>query len=273
MSSGIDKVEEKFARAVVGQVMGANVSRADDRHAPAGTVDGRLEYSSGRVGALEISTLGLPHEFEAAMRIEKLGGRPPMPGRWKWVITITNPDDIRRILRIYEKVISVCEEHDAVRIEELPASVVGGDRDLTWLWEKSSSSFFGIELPAGAQDLSGYIDLRYRPAVVGWLSGPDQIVVGVNAALAVDPLAKRVAKLARAAGDERHLFLRVASSGLEETAFVRLMQHSMAPSDAGLLEGEPDLPEGIDYLWLLTGWGQRVSRWTRGVGWDHPVFG
>jgi hypothetical protein len=81
-----------------------------------------------------------------------------------------------------------------------------------------------------------------------------------------DPLAKRIAKLVRAGGDERHLFLRVTFSGLEESALVRLMQYSMVLRDTDPMQGEPDLREKIGHLWLLTGWGQRVSWWTRGEG-------
>jgi hypothetical protein len=272
MSSGADRRDEQFARAVVGQVTGATVTRTDHKNAPAGTVDGRLDYLDGRTGALEISTLGLPSEFELEARIRNLDSRLPMPGRWKWVVKVADPNELPRILAIYASAILTCEAHGVVRVDDLPGSVVSADPDLEWLWAESTSSLFGIKLPDGAQDSSGYIDLSYQPVIAAWHSGPDQVVAGVNTALTVDPLARRVAKLVRAGGDERHLFLRVTFSGLEESALVRLIQHSMSLEDAEPLQGDPDLPEAIDYLWLLTGWGQRVTRWTRGEGWDHPGF-
>lgn len=272
MSSGVDRRDEQFARAVVARVTGATVTRTDDKHAPAGTVDGRLDYPDGRTGALEISTLGLPSEFELEARIKRLDGKLPMPGRWKWVVRVADPNELPRIQGIYAKAILTCEAHGVTKVDDLPTLVVSADADLAWLWAESTSSLFGIKLPDGAQDSSGYIDLSYRPVIAGWQSGPDQVVAGVNAALTVDPLAKRVTKLLRADGDERHLFLRVTFSGLEESALVRLIVHSMSVETAELLQGDPDLPDGVGYLWLLTGWGQRVSRWTRGSGWDHPTF-
>ena len=272
MSSGAEKPDELIARVVVQQVTGAKVTRTDVPHAPAGTVDARLTYPGGRTGALEISTLGRLSQFKLEARINGLDGRLPMPGRWKWLISMSEPRELPRIKAIYAKTILACEERDVVAVRDLPVAVVKADADLTWLRYKSTSEFFGIRLPPGAQDTSGHVDLVYRPVMAGWQSAPDQIVAGLNAALATNPLAKRVAKLAGADGDERHLFLRVAFSGLDEPAFVRLLQHSVAPEDVEALSGDPDLPAEIDHLWLLTGWGQRVTRWRRATGWDHPHF-
>lgn len=273
MSSGADRPNERFARAVVSHVTGARVTRTDHRHAPAGTVDARLQLPNGRVGALEISTLGLPGEFELDARIRRLDGRLPMPGRWKWLVKVADPGELPRIQAIYAKAIVTCEAHGVTRVDELPADMVESDTDLWWLSTESTSTLFGIRLPDGAHDTSGYVDLSYQPVIAAWRSAPDQIVASVNTALAVEPLAKRVAKLLAADGNERHLFLHVTYSGLEESALVRLIEHAVGLADAEPLQGDPALPDGISHLWLLTGWGQRVTRWTRGVGWDHPVFG
>jgi hypothetical protein len=255
---------------VVEQVTGAEVTRTDDSRAPAGSVDARLKYPDGRIGALEFSTLGLPSEFELEARIKRLDGRLPMPGRWKWVVALSDPNELPRIQATYAKAILACEAHGIADLQELPQAEVSRDPDLIWLRAISTSRLFGIKLPADAQDASRYVDLTYRPVIAGWQSAPGQIVAGLNAALAVDPLARRVDKLARADGDERHLFLRVTFSGLDGSAMVRLVQHSIAPDDVEPIHGEPDLPMGIDHLWLLTGWGQRVTRWRREAGWDHP---
>ena len=272
MSSGADRRDEQFARAIVGKVTGATVTRTDHKDAPAGTVDARIDYPDGTTGALEISTLGLPSEFDLEARIKKLDGKLPMPGRWKWVIKVANPRELRRILRVYANAIVTCEAHEVSSIDELPSSVVEADPDLEWLWTESTSSLFGIKLPEGAQDVSGYVDLSYHPVIAGWHTGPDPVVAGVNAALVSEPLSRRVAKLERADGDERHLFLRVTFSGLEESALARLILQSISSEHTEPLTGDPDLPETVDHLWLLTGWGQRVTRWTRGIGWDHPTF-
>jgi len=271
VSSGRDRVDERFARAIVEQVTGAKVVRTDDRNAPPGTVDGRLDYPGGRTAALEISTLGLPSQFELEARIGRLAGRLPMPGRWKWVLSVTNPDELPRLKAIYERAILACEAYRVVQVGELPRSVIDGDPDLGWLQDESTCRLFGIRLPEGAQDTSGYVDLGYYPATSGWLTGPDCIVAELNAALAVEPLSKRVAKLLSAAEDERHLFLRVASSGLAEPAFVRLILLSTTDEGVDPIRGEPDLPDPITDLWLVTGWGRRLIRWTLGRGWQYPA--
>lgn len=41
------------------------------------------------------------------------------------------------------------------------------------------------------------------------------------------------------------LFLRVTLSGLDESALVRLMLHSVAPEEVAAIHGGPDLPAGI----------------------------
>lgn len=274
MSSGADRSEEQVARAVVGQLTGAVVVRTDDRGAPAGTVDAQLEYSDGRTGALEISTLGLADEFAAESRIEKLGGQLPMPGRWKWVVRVSDPRELKRMQAIYASVILTCEAHNVASIGGLPREVVDADKDLQWLSTRSSSDLFGIQIPEGAQDTSGFIDLVYRPIGTYGSPGPDQILSTVNASLARKPLARRVTKLAKAEAEERHLFLHVAVSGLDEYSYARLMLHAATLQDVRPqailpLRGDPDLPEPISHLWLYTGWFNTVSRWTRGQGWDH----
>jgi hypothetical protein len=222
---------------------------------------------------LEISTLGLPREFELVARIRRLDGRLPMPGRWKWIVKVAEPGELARIQAVYAKVIMACEAHGVTRVDDLPADTVDADDDLSWLSTESTSTLFGIRLPDGAQDRSGYIDLSFQPVIAAWRSGPDQIVKAVSAALVEGPLAKRVAKLLATEGAERHLFLRVSYSGLPEPALIRLIEHATSLTDAVPLEGDPALPHGISHLWLLTGWGRRVTRWTRGAGWDHPVYG
>jgi hypothetical protein len=272
VSSGVDRPEEQFARTVVGNVTGAVVVRTDHRHASARTVDARLQYPDGRTGALEISTLGLAAEFAAGKRIAAIDGRLPMPGRWKWIVRASDPWELTRIRALYAKAVLICEAHNVTSVDDLPPAVVGGDADLTWLSTKSPSRLSGIRLPDGAQDQSDFIDLIYQPAETERHSGPDQIVSEVNAALAKETLAKRVAKLTQAEGDQRHLFLRVAESGLEEYSYARLTMCAIAPQHVAPLQGEPDLPGTVSHLWLHAGFGQHVTRWTRDQGWDHPSF-
>ncbi|WP_454852420.1 hypothetical protein [Promicromonospora soli] len=271
MSSGVDRPEEQLARAIMGEVTGAHVILTDDSHAPAGTVDARLDYPDGRTGALEISRLVFESELEAESRIAALGGRLQMPGRWKWVVSISHARELARIQKVYAKAVLTCGSHNVASPSELPTAVVEADRDLEWLSTRSTSRLCGIQLPEGAQDMSGFIDLNYQPAdPYRGYPGPDGIVSELNAALGGNTLARRVTKLLRADGDERHLFLHVAVSGLDEYSYARLIANASVPQSVVPLSGDPDLPEPISHFWLYTGWFNRVSRWTRGQGWDHP---
>jgi hypothetical protein len=271
MSSGADRHEEQVARKIMSEMTGARVSLTDHPGAPDGTVDARLDYSDGRMGALEISRLGLTSEYAAEVRIRALDGRLPMPGRWKWIVSIADARELERVRQIYAKAVLNCEAHNVATISELPAAIIEADRDLAWLSTRSTSRLFGIQLPEGAQDTSGFVDLNYQPTELDRrFSGPDEIVSEVNAALAEKTLAKRVAKLLRADGDERHLFLHVAVSGLDEYSYARLIASANTLAHFVPLSGDPDLPEPISHLWLHIGCFDRLSRWTRDQGWDHP---
>ncbi len=194
-----------------------------------------------------------------------------MPGHWKWIVSISDPRELTRILEVYTQAVLTCEAHNAASISDLPAAVIEADRELTWLATQSTSQLYGIQLPEGAQDISGFIDLNYQPAEpYRRYPGPDAIISEVNAALGGKTLARRVTKLLKADGDERHLFLHVSVSGLDEYSHARLVLSASAPQEVVPRSGDPELPEPISHLWLYTGWFNRVSRWTRGQGWDHP---
>lgn len=262
-----------MARAVVAEVTGATVVRTDTHDSPPGTVDGWLTYPDGRGGALEVSTLTTSDEFELEGRIRRRGGQLPAPGNWKWVISLRDHRELARIESIYWKAIVLCEEHRVQTPDRLPFDVIDADDDLTWLWSESTTGFFGVMVPEGARDTSRTTDLSTGVMVSSWEDAALSLADTITGALAVDPLAKRVTKLLRADADERHLFLRVTASGISESNFYNLLQHAIWPDESRPILGDPVAPEGISHLWLLTGWGQKVTRWTRGKGWDHPGFG
>ena len=272
MSSGAETVVEKMARTIVAEVTGAKVVRSDHPKAPAGSVDGQLIYTDGRFGALEVSTLGTQTEFELEGRLNRRGGHLPAPGDWKWIISLRDPSELDRIESIYSKVVLACEKHRVRGPEFLPSDLVLEDPDLTWLCVESTSEFFGVVIPVGAKDKSGTVNIGAFIAISSWASSELGLSAKLSQALTTDPLAKRTAKLIRVNVDERHLFLRVTPNGIAQSDFYNLVQHSVWPSEGREIVDSPRVPEGIDHIWLFTGWGQRVTRWRRGAGWDHPSF-
>ncbi len=71
-------------------------------------------------------------------------------------------------------------------------------------------------------------------------------------------------KLQRADADERHLFVPVHYTGVNDSVSLGLMFHNDAlPSDP------PPVPEYIDALWLAPQFSRRVLLWTRDEGWRN----
>lgn len=270
MSGGNDRDDEARARQIVARVTGAQVSATDVRGAPPRTVDARLDYDDGRTGWMEVTSLGEEWEYRLAARLAQDNNRWPMPGRWAWVITFEHPRELRRIRRIYEKVILLCEAHTVGTIGQLPAALLDDDEDLEWLYVESSTRFFGVVLPPGARDESGFITVNMEASVSNWGRGRGAVVESLNAALEKELLASHLEKLQASDGDERHLFLHVTQGGLGEGAYYELIHHELGQPESKPLEDPPILPTEVTHLWMRTGWGKRVTRWSRDSGWDHP---
>jgi len=270
MSGGHDRDDEARARQIVAHVTGARVYATDLHGAPPRTLDARLEYDDGRTGWMEVTSVGHEWEYRLAAQLAHDNNRWPMPGRWAWIITFEHPRELRRIRRIYDKVVLLCEAHDVGTIDRLPEYLVDEDPDLEWLFTDSSTQFFGVVLPPGARDESGFIRVNMASNVSSWGRGRGAIVESLNIALQQPLLATHIDKLKVADGDERHLFLHVTQEGLGEGAYYELIHHELGEPESLPPTHPPALPDEVTHLWMFTGWGKRVTSWTRDTGWTHP---
>ncbi|HEY4268866.1 MAG TPA: hypothetical protein VGM94_11815 [Galbitalea sp.] len=272
MSGGSVSPEEERAFAIIESVVGTQVTPTDVAGARPGSLDGRIDFTDGRVGVVEVSTLGTSREFHLADRMRKVGGHFEAPGDWAWVIGLSDVAEFERVRSVCSKVILICEKHRVHSPSALPADVIGADLDLDWLVHQTRTNFFGVMLPDGARDAEARAHLHVLQTVASWDRGRDGLLAGLNDALHRDPLVKRMSKLAAAPGEERHLFLAVTIGGLYEATSYDLIMHSIRPEEAGHINGDPDVPHSVTDLWLDVGWGSRVTRWTRGLGWSDPHF-
>jgi hypothetical protein len=139
------------------------------------------------------------------------------------------------------------------------------DADIAWLVDESSSNMWGHpEVPAREGDL-------VRDAMVthvGRGGATSRDLTGMSEALLAlfedQNIKKHVAKLGRAAGEERHLFLAVHSQAFPFDVADALMVGEATPS------GSPALPGEVTHLWLAPQFGPRVLRGSSSGWTSHP---
>lgn len=250
--------DEAYAAVVIEHALHARVEPRDVPGASRGTVDGEILYPDGRTAALEITSVEASTNHHLRARIDRM--RPaPAPGRLMWTIRPNTVAELERLVSIHESVIDICEQHGVRDPEDLPHDVIAADADLLWLaWE----GFLG-RMSGHAVERSPRVWWMYPIETAVFSSEADEIAAGVAAALQVEPCLSHVAKLLRDPHDERHLFLIVGSTGLSSAAAFALIEPETIPSV------DPDMPDGIDHLWLGPGWGRTVTVWSRGRGWRN----
>jgi len=252
--------DEAYAAAVVEYVLKARVERRDVRGAPRGTVDAKILYPDGRTAALEMTSVEGEDVWHLRAKLEEMEPTAA-PGRLRWIIRPNTVAELKRLVTIHERVIRICEQYGVGDPEQLPGDVIASDTDLTWLaWENVLGRMSGHEVPA---DPKVFWEWPIESAV--WGNDADEIASGVAATLEVEPSLGHIKKLLADPHEERHLFLVVGSTGLSNAAAFTLIE-----ADAEAIPTfEPDLPDGLDNLWLGPGWGSTVTRWTRGSGWRN----
>lgn len=250
--------DEAYAAAVVEYVLKASVERRDLPGGPPGTVDAEVMYPDGRTAALEITSVEAGSTWHLRARLDRM--KPsPAPGRFLWMIRPNTVAELARLVTIHERVIGVCELWGVTDPEHLPGDVIAADADLTWLaWEGFLGRMSGHEVP---RDPRVFWEYPIESAV--WGSDADEITSGVAAALKVEPSLGHITKLLRDSHDERHLFLVVGSTGLSNAAAFALIEPENLPTV------HPELPAGLDNLWLGPGWGETVTVWSRDRGWRN----
>lgn len=250
--------DEAYAAWVVEDVLQARVEPRDVAGAPRGSVDGEIIYPDGRTAALEITGVESTEDKHLRARIDRL--KPsPSPGKLMWSMRPRNVAELDRLQAIHPRIIELCERHGVTNPEDLPFDVIGEDADLTWLaWEGFMGRMSGHPVESNPRVWWMY---PIESAVFG--DEAEEIAAGVEAALRVEPALGHVAKLLRDPHEERHLFLIVGSTGLSNAAAFALIEPETVPTV------DPDLPAGLDHLWLGPGWGTTVTVWSRGHGWRN----
>lgn len=251
--------DEQFAAAVVEQVLKARVEPRYVLGAPPGTVDGEIHYPDGHTAALEIT--GVEQQWLKHLRAKLKGRhRSKAPGRLTWSINPANVADLLRLDAIHERIILLTESSGRSSPNELPIEMIARDPDLQWIVWESASAIAGYESPGA-------------PTI--WWSEPnttavftneaDEISAGLADAILIDPIKNHLEKLLLDPHEERHLFVIVGTNGLSSSAAFALIGSPTLP------HLDPEIPKGIDHLWLAPGWGGTVTVWTRGIGWRNEL--
>lgn len=257
--SGLNE-SEQWAFAVLSDLLDADVEAADISPAPAGTIDGRLRYGDGRVGAVEVTELVTTQSRHLDSLLRKRGRKLDPVGMWDWSVVIDDVHEIPMLVEHYREVITMMERLGVERVHDLPFDLVTESPSLRWATETSSVQF----TPFGRTDgvSQGRIRLS-RGATAVWAADSDPIGESVREAVASHPLiARKFSKLLPVEADERHLFLVVGQGGLSDAAYLELAMPERPPWT------DPHAPDRLTHLWVTSGFGHEVLCWERGVGWE-----
>ena len=230
-----------------------------------GAVDAMLTLADGRRAAFEVTVIA----ERGALQTDSLLGQSdfqwPVAGAWWWTIQVGSPSDIPRLRECYVRVAQLCESAGVTRPEALWHRD-DCDEDIRWLVEDSSAHMFGHpDVPAvdGDKVRETMVTPRGRGGAV------DRNLVGLTAALTdafeSPHIARHIQKLARADGDELHLFIPLHFSALPYPVADGLWTGTTLPRDPA------PLPSPLTHLWLAPQFGRRVLLWTpRGWQQHHP---
>lgn len=259
---------ERFAAVAVERATGATAI-AHDVGGRQGAYDIALTYRDGRTAAVEVTS----HAGAGQRQLEGLLAREdfkwPNPGQWSWSIRLSDPGDIPALREVYQDVIALCEQHGKSRPSLLPWELQA-DPVLRWLQDSTVSIYGHPDLPAVDGDL-------HRPVYImpqGDGGTIDHGLIGLDKAvtemLAVPTVAKRINKVSNAETDERHLFVRVDTSGLPFQISSALMgRPERLPSTSTLTA-----PPSLSHLWLAPLFTHVLLGWTTTAGWRaHDVYG
>lgn len=224
-----------------------------------GVPDARLHFADGRTAAFEVTEL----VQQSAKQIEALLARDdhmwPTSGKWGWTINVGSPRDLPRLRKVYERVIRVCESQGV----QYPAQIgwrADSIDDVRWLVQCSSSS------------MTGHPEAKVPFVMVvpnGGGGAVDTNLTGLAQALAESfaqqtHINSHFDKLQRADADERHLFVPVHHTGVNDSVSLGLMfENEALPPDP------PPVPDYIDALWLAPQFSKRVLLWNRNAGWQN----
>jgi hypothetical protein len=251
--------EERFAFAVVARVL-ATVVEPYDIRGRQGAVDAFLHHSDGRIGALEVSSIGPEDEARIIHYLDNRSHWKDIPGLTrKWLVEVPrsfHPADMPKT----EKALLRCEKHAAEHLKQLG----GIDRDVDYLLDRGvrANSVTGVTGEIKRTRGRAYFLL---PWIGGFSSrGLESLPIELSEVLRTTKMQSKIDKLTATGRDERHLFLIVRPSAFSFPIYDGLAFGGPLPVEV------PVLPDGLSQVWLLTGLqAGGVVRCTSGDGWSR----
>ncbi len=259
-----ERSDEQFAFAVVERVLGVRVEPYD-LGGRQNAVDGLLHFPDGRIGVLEISSLG--PEAEAAITgvlANRAKRRYTIDGlRSTWLVTVPR-DFPPKNLKGIDALLLECERNDATSLEHLYEAAVLGQ----------VSAAVGDAVDAGvsadvARSSTGPPEVWVMvDGVGGATDGGEHLLPSELATHLLSPtMQSKLAKLGKDGYEDRHLFLSVRMSAFTFAVTDNLYFGGPLPNET------PQLPGGLSQLWLAGGYSAggivraiHGDRWVR----DHP---
>jgi hypothetical protein len=254
---GLDR-QEQAACLIAESALGA-VAHAWDVGKRQRAVDAMLTLPDGRIAAFEVTNLAPEGALETASWLDRDNYKWPLPGKWWWTIEVGAPKDMRRLKKVYEKIVLLCEAQNVAYPERIGWDP-SADPDLQWLVQSSCNMIGHPEL--GPEKGAHVVPLSDGGSMDDTLAGFSD---ALTEAFEADKknIEKHFRKLENAQADERHFFIMLHTRVLPFRIFSVLLFDDPLPQEA------PDLPAHISHLWLAPNFSKRVLLWSRPGGWQN----
>lgn len=247
--------EEKFAEALLHRVLGVTITERDDnsRHR---MVDALFRFPDGRLGALEVTTIGdqatMEQEYIAAKRDWYVEG-----SRWAWTVHANGHLSLRSLGDHLASIVLACERHEVTD----PAAIGWQMRDdPAFQWLQSTDATF-IGLPGSIHPGRVWVlpdgDGGFVPEHM------DDLPPWLEQRLAEADMTSKLDKLRATGREEQHLFLRVHDTGMPHTLYDPLAFGDRLP------QTPLNAPDALTGLWLVPQWTNPILWWAATTGWQR----
>ena len=246
--------EELDARTVLEGILGGSSKPVDPGGGSGQLHDFTLTMASGRTVAVEVTRFADSRALQQRAEVAKRAHLRFPELRYNWQVKVAGTYDVDYWLAAVAPVLVRLEEngiesllvHRHPEDDEYAAEADLRSRGVRLVYRLGDAG------PEGAQIL-------FAEASVGGATSPN-VVVDVGSMLAAKE--DNVRKLTTATEDEKHLFVWIDSD----------QHHAVAAIGSGWLPtGHPDLPPGVDVMWVATAYDPaHVWAFRSGEGWrDH----
>jgi hypothetical protein len=260
-----DRPDELAAFAIVRRVLGVDV-KPHDRDGLQNAVDGLLRYPDGRIGVLEVSSLGPTSEaaITGVLKDEAKSRYTVVGLANTWIVTVPRDFPPKKLEGI-DALLLVCEERGVSWLEDLYGLSLLGE--VTSAVTKAVDAGVSAEVARRSAGCPPEVWVM-ADGVGGVADGGERLLPGELAThLESATMQSKLAKVGKGGHADRHLFLWVRMSAFTYAVVDNLYFGGPLPSDP------PDLPGGLTQLWLAGGHHRGgVVRAIHGDRWvrDHP---